>query len=213
MAIAETIFGTYAQATAPSVSGGLAAAYFAKLHELLISTTATTASKTRLSLDVAMHEAMASMWDVQATGKKVMLIGNGGSAAIASHQALDLWKAAGIRAISFNDAAQLTCLGNDFGYDKVFSKAIEMFAEPGDILIAISSSGRSPNIIDAVRAAKQTGCHVITFAGFDPHAPLVAEGDLNFYVNCDQYGLVEVAHMTLIHYLSDSLRDKGRSEA
>ena len=78
---------------------------------------------------------------------KIIFIGNGGSAAISSHMATDFWKTGGIRAVSFNDGAQLTCLGNDYGYRHVFEKPIAMFADAGDILIAISSSGRSENIL------------------------------------------------------------------
>src|SRR3989338_3661483 len=82
--------------------------------------------------------------------RKLIFIGNGGSAAIASHQAIDYWKNGRIRAIAFNDSSLLTCIANDYGYDRVFVEPLKMFSEPEDILIAVSSSGKSQNIIQAV---------------------------------------------------------------
>ena len=84
-------------------------------------------------------------------GCKLMFIGNGASAAISSHMSTDFWKNGGIRAIAFNDSSLLTCLGNDYGYEYIFEKSIEMFAEEGDILVAISSSGESENILRGAR--------------------------------------------------------------
>jgi len=104
-------------------------------------------------------------------GRKVMFVGNGASAAISSHQAVDYWKTGGMRALAFNDPALLTCISNDFGYPQVFEKPIEMFADDGDVLVAVSSSGRSENIMRAARAARQKGCRIITMSGFDRENP------------------------------------------
>ncbi|MFH0983975.1 MAG: SIS domain-containing protein [Candidatus Omnitrophota bacterium] len=134
---------------------------------------------------------------------KVIFVGNGGSAAIASHQAVDLWKNGGIRAVAFNDASLLTCLSNDYSYAEVFEKSLAMFAEPEDVLIAISSSGKSANILKAVDKARSIGCRVATLSGFKPDNPLRTKGHLNFYVSSESYGMVEVAHLTLCHYITD----------
>lgn len=142
---------------------------------------------------------------VDQTAKKVVLVGNGGSAAIASHQAVDLWKNGGIRATAFNDPSLLTCLANDCGYENVFAKSVEMFCDPGDLVIAISSSGKSENILNAVRAARKRGCSVVTFSGFKPDNPLSVLGDINFYVPSDRYGTVEVVHLLLIHSAIDEV--------
>ena len=131
--------------------------------------------------------------------KKLILIGNGGSAAIASHQAEDYWKNGGIEATAFNDASLLTCIANDCGYENVFAVPMKQFARPGDVLIAISSSGKSPNILYGVRAAAQRGCRIIGFSGFHQTNPLRKMGDVNFYVPYQAYGLVEVSHLALIH--------------
>jgi D-sedoheptulose 7-phosphate isomerase len=138
-------------------------------------------------------------------GNKLIFIGNGGSAAIASHQAIDYWKNGGLEAMAFNDASLLTCISNDFGYEKVFSEPIKRFARPGDVLLAISSSGRSPNILQGVEAARNSKCHVITLSGFDESNPLRCMGDLNFYVPSCSYGIVEISHLMLIHAMLEDI--------
>ena len=137
--------------------------------------------------------------------KKVMFIGNGASASIASHMAADFWKNADVCATAFNDLAMLTCISNDCGYENVFAKPIGMFAESGDVLMAISSSGNSENILRAVQAARDRGCSVISFSGFEPENALRGLGDLNFYVPAQSYGPVEVLHHALCHCIVDSL--------
>lgn len=132
-----------------------------------------------------------------------MFIGNGGSASIASHMAIDFWKNSGIKAVSFNDSSQLTCLSNDFGYEYVFEKPIEMFAENGDVLIAISSSGRSRNILRGVKAARRKRCRIITMSGFKKNNPLRKIGDLNYYAPSDSYGFVEIIHGAICHLFAD----------
>lgn len=138
-------------------------------------------------------------------GRKLMFVGNGASAAIASHQALDYWKTGRMRAVAFNDAAQLTCLGNDYGYEHVFDKPVEMFADPGDVLVAISSSGRSENILRAARMARTRQAHLVTLSGFATDNPLRYLGDVNFYVPSKSYGQVEVTHLALLHGMLDAI--------
>lgn len=143
--------------------------------------------------------------DKSSKGGKVLFIGNGGSAAIASHMAIDFWKNGRVQAMAFNDSSMLTCISNDFGYKHVFEKPIEMFANKGDILFAISSSGRSENILEGVRAARLRGCNVITLSGFNEDNPLRAMGDFNFYVSSSEYGPVEVVHQYICHWTLDML--------
>ena len=87
-------------------------------------------------------------------GNKTIVIGNGGSAAISSHVSVDLTKISYVRAINFNESDLITTFGNDFGFEEIFAKAIEYYGDKGDVLIAISSSGRSNNIINACKMAK-----------------------------------------------------------
>jgi len=141
-------------------------------------------------------------------GKKMMFIGNGASASIASHMAADFWKNGKIRATAFNDAALLTCISNDFGYNRVFEKPISIFADSGDILFAISSSGQSENILRAVKMAQKKNVFVITLSGFKDNNLLRKLGNLNFYVPSKKYGYVEVIHHSICHCLLDMIVKK-----
>ena len=170
---------------------------------LFDSVTASNAEGTSFPLEEALGEAIKTIIDEAKAGRKLLFIGNGGSASIASHMAVDFWKNARIKAIAFNDSSLLTCISNDYGYGHVFEKPIEIFADPGDILIAISSSGRSQNILLAVKAARARRAKVITLSGFDKDNPLRKLGDVNFYVPAMEYGHVEVLHLALCHSLID----------
>src|SRR5207247_6061407 len=118
---------------------------------------------------------------------------------------VDYWRTGGMRAVAFNDSALLTCISSDFGYAQVFERPIEMFGDAGDVLVAVSSSGRSENIVRAARIARAKGCRVITMSGFDRENALRRLGDLNFYVASKSYGHVEVTHLSLSHCLLDTI--------
>lgn len=136
-------------------------------------------------------------------GARVIFVGNGGSAAIASHMAVDWTKNGGIRAMALNDAPTLTCLANDFGYENVFAKQLEYHATPKDVVVIVSSSGKSENIVRAARYAADgldgIGCKVVTLSGMNPNNHLRRLGDLNFYVPAADYGLVELSHLCILH--------------
>ena len=131
---------------------------------------------------------------VSQKGKKLIIAGNGGSAAIASHVAVDFTKAASIRAINFNEADLLTCFANDYGYEKVFEKAVEFYGDEGDLLILVSSSGSSKNVVNAAKRAKELKMGVITFSGFNSNNPLRNLGDINFWIDSKAYNIVEMTH-------------------
>ncbi|WNJ16128.1 SIS domain-containing protein [Pontibacter sp. G13] len=135
--------------------------------------------------------------------RKILIIGNGGSAGVASHLAVDFWKNGKIKALAFNDSSLLTCVANDYNYEEVFAVPIEQFADEGDLLICISSSGGSANIIKGAEAAKAKGCQVITCSGFKPTNNLRKLGDLNYFVPSEAYGIVESIHQFLIHSFLD----------
>jgi D-sedoheptulose 7-phosphate isomerase len=166
-----------------------------------------------ISLTEGLERAVDMVRAVKRTHNKVVLIGNGGSAAIASHQSVDLWKNGGIRATAFNDASLLTCIANDFGYPQVFEKPIEMFCDEGDLLLAISSSGKSINILNAVEAARKMNCPIIGFSGFGADNPLYKAGDLNFYIPSSSYGIVEIGHLLLIHAVIDEVIKRQIAES
>jgi D-sedoheptulose 7-phosphate isomerase len=159
----------------------------------------TRRPQTPISLAEGFRKAVTLILEESRRKGKIVFIGNGGSAAIASHQAVDYWKNGGIPAIAFNDASLLTCLGNDYGFEHLFAVPIRRFAERGDMVIAISSSGKSANILNGAQAALAKGCRVITLSGYAPNNPLRRLGHLNFYVPSSSYGVVEISHLSILH--------------
>jgi D-sedoheptulose 7-phosphate isomerase len=130
-------------------------------------------------------------------------IGNGGSAMIASHMAVDACKNGELRATAFNDPAFLTAISNDIAYEEIFALPLRRVGRDRDLLITISSSGNSPNILRAIEAARTIGMRVVTLSGRAPDNRSRAEGDLNFYVPSSRYGWVESAHQLIVHYWFD----------
>ena len=126
--------------------------------------------------------------------KIVILYGNGGSAAMASHLSVDLTKACKIRAVNFNEADLLTCFSNDYGYENWVKEAINSYADKNDLVICISSSGTSKNIINGAIKAKKMGCRVITFSGFKKINPLKKIGKINFWIDSKNYNIIEMTH-------------------
>ena len=177
--------------------------YFTALSGYLVQATVTSASGEPLDMAEAVNQVMGHARRAHAAGNKVIFVGNGGSSAIASHMATDYSKNGDVRAMALNDSSMLTCLGNDLGYDRVFAKQIELYARTDDLVIAISSSGRSANILNAVKAARAAKCAVVTFSGFTADNPLRRLGDINFYVASDRYGFVEIGHLTICHAILD----------
>ena len=106
----------------------------------------------------------------------------------------------------FNEQPLLTAYANDDGYGSVFEQPIGMWGEHGDLLLTVSSSGKSENIVRAIQAAKGKDCQVITLSGFSPETPSRQMGDLNFYVNSNIFGYVESAHASLAHYITNSVK-------
>ena len=179
------------------------AAYSRTLDELVRGTTVTGTAGQPIALETAIGWLGRQMREREELGNRIFFIGNGGSAGIASHLATDFSKNGGMRASALNDGAVLTCLGNDFGYEFVFSKQLEWYARPGDVIVAISSSGRSKNILNGATVARERGCVLYTFSGFDANNPLRSLGDVNFFVASHAYGFVEVAHLALLHGVLD----------
>ena len=138
-------------------------------------------------------------------GRKVIVVGNGGSAAIAGHLAVDLTKAAGIRTVNFNEPSLLTCFSNDYGYERWVEKALEFYADEGDLLILISSSGDSANIVNGATKGLAMGLRVLTLSGFEPNNRLRAIGEPCLWVDSHSYNVVENVHqiwmLAIVDYL------------
>ena len=142
-------------------------------------------------------------------GNKSIIVGNGGSAAIASHFAVDLTKNAKIRCINFNESDLITCFANDYGYEHWVKKAVEFYGDEGDVFIGISSSGSSENILNGCRAAQgKNFSKVITFSGMNSENPLREIGDINLWVNSKAYNHVENIHQFWLLAIVDMIIGK-----
>lgn len=139
----------------------------------------------------------------------IYIMGNGGSSAIADHMAIDFTKNAGLKAYSISGAPAITTFANDFGYENMFKKALEHYCENGDVIIAISGTGTSKNILNACDYAKNNNMKVISFSGFKKNNPLSSKGDINFWVDSKAFGYLEIIHNLLIHYLCDAIIGKS----
>jgi phosphoheptose isomerase len=147
-----------------------------------------------------------------AAGKRIYSCGNGGSAAIANHLACDCLKGARTdstiapEVISLSATVELiTAIANDIGVEEMFAYQVDSLGKPGDVLISISSSGASPNIVEALRRAKQMGMHTIAMSGFQGGASR-AVADISLHVAAENYGVIEDAHQSLMHILAQYLR-------
>ena len=146
--------------------------------------------------------------ETQAKNKKVIIAGNGGSAAIASHVSVDFTKQGGVRTINFNEADLITCFSNDYGYENCLAKCIEFYADNGDHLILISSSGRSKNIINAALEAKKKEMLITSFTGFNKDNDLSKFSDLFFWVDSRSYNIIENMHQIWLLIVCDMLVGK-----
>ena len=168
--------------------------YFTKFSKLLID------NKQKDFLDI-----IKLIKKTKNTKKKIILVGNGGSAAMASHVSVDLTKMCGIRAINFNEADLLTCFSNDYGYENWVKKALFFHADKGDLLVAISSSGESKNIINGAKFAKKIGCKVVTLTGFSEKNKVKKIGHVNLWLNSKNYNFIEMIHHTWLLSIVDHI--------
>lgn len=170
---------------------------------------AATLQQALTSVDVGQIEAArAALAQASQTGKRVYVAGNGGSAAIADHLCCDWTKGTNceahstIRTQSFtSNVALYSAVANDYGFENVFSTQVEFFGEAGDLLVAISSSGNSPNIVAAAKAASERGMVVIGLSGFSG-GELISASDISLHVGINNYGIVEDAHQALMHIIA-----------
>lgn len=181
--------------------------YLKKVHESILTYDNPCNTISSLSDDLLASTRLIEK--IREANKNLYIIGNGGSAAIAGHVQNDLCKGARVRAMVFHETPLLTAFSNDISYEDAYSETLKLWAKPGDLLIAISSSGRSKNILNTVRVAKEMGGSVITLSGFSPDNPLRQLGDINIYVQSDEYGIVETAHATILHYITDVVKHES----
>ncbi len=135
--------------------------------------------------------------------RNIFFIGNGGSNAICSHMLEDYAKIAGFRTFAFSDPSLITCFSNDYGYDQAMAEWLKIYAEEGDLLFAISSSGNSKNILNATNTMIEKNGNVITLSGFKDTNILSTKGLINFHIAIENYGVVECFHQVILHVLLD----------
>ena len=136
--------------------------------------------------------------------KKILIFGNGGSAAIASHFSVDLTKNAKIRCTNYNESDLITCFSNDFGYERWVEMTVKYYGNKGDVLIVISSSGKSKNMINAcIEARKKKFSKIITLTGHSVNNPIRKLGDINLWVNSKAYNYIENIHQFWLLSLVD----------
>jgi len=172
-------------------------------QKVVTDTIVTQKESDETSLEDGLIITQKLLTNIQQEKRDLYIIGNGGSAAIASHAAIDFMNVAKISAHTLHDSATFTCMANDYGYENAYSNIVRLTLKSEDILIAISSSGQSKNIIHAATSAKQLGAIVITLSGFESNGPIRKIGDVNFWCSSKDYGMVEIAHQFILHNLSD----------
>lgn len=178
--------------------------YLTSFGDAVKSIVATDAAGKEIGFAKALEMIVSMLKQMQAKNKTLMMVGNGGSASICSHMALDYWKNGMVKSTAFNDSSLLTAVSNDYSFAEVFSKTIEMFGQDGDMLYCISSSGKSANVLNAADAGQKKKCAVITFSGFSEENPLRKKGTINFYVPAFSYGYCEILHLFIIHAILDA---------
>ena len=137
--------------------------------------------------------------------KNIFIFGNGGSSAIASHVSVDLANL-GFKTLNFNEYNLITCYSNDFGYANWISKSLENHAKSQDLIILISSSGKSKNIINAAKFAKVKKMNIVTLSGFLRSNQLSKLGHINFWIDSKSYNIVETAHQIILVSAIDFLK-------
>ncbi len=149
------------------------------------------------------NKALKMLLKIKKSKKKVMIFGNGGSASIASHFSSDLTNISKIKCINFNEANLITCFANDFGFENWIKRTLEHFYEKGDLLILISSSGESLNMIKAANFAVKNKLDLITLTGFSKQNSLRKKGKVNFWVDSKKYNIIENTHQIILLSLVD----------
>ena len=193
----------------PSIADMTLATRSAELSSILGATQITDRSGKRIETEAATLRLLEVLRDLREREGSLYIVGNGGSAAVASHCVTDFVNVAQVRATTLHDSALLTCMANDYGYENAFARMLGTLSRKGDALFAVSSSGNSMNIRNAARAMRELDGAVVTLSGFAPDNPLRTLGDLNIWLDSRDYGMVEIGHQFVLHNLADRLRLEG----
>ena len=163
-----------------------------------------------LEVDEAFSRVTELTFRVKSKGGTIYFIGNGASASMASHFSADMAKSGGVRTMVFTDPSLITAVANDVSYEDVYAEPLKWYMKSKDMVVAISSSGNSPNIVRALHQAKETGGTVITISAMKGENAIRKLGDLNFHVPANTYGFAETAHAAILHFWMDLVESKNR---
>lgn len=172
--------------------------YYTKCSDFLLHTDVTQ----------KVIDAKRIILQTKISSKKIIFVGNGASASIASHASLDFTKQGKVKSVNFNESAFITAFSNDYGYENWVSKALECHGEQGDTLILISCSGTSSNLVNAAKYANENGINLITFTGFSSTNPLKTAGDVNFWLDSKAYNIIEGVHQIWLMSVCDLIIGK-----
>lgn len=186
--------------------------YLKEMVGLLYKICITTADGKCMDYNTGIDKVVEMFMQCRRKRQGVFFCGNGGSAGIAQHMTADYMKNGGIQTYSLYEQTTLTCISNDFTYESVFSRQLELMGHRGDMLIAISSSGESKNILNAIQMMRTFEGKVITLTGFQENNRIRSKGDINIYVQKDRYGMVESIHNLLLQQIIDSIVEKTVGE-
>lgn len=188
------------------VQGMTLGARGAELQRIVAATEVTDLAGKRSDAETAVTGMTSMLKELRTAGGRLYLVGNGGSAGVASHAITDFLNVGKLRAMTLHEPSLMTCMSNDYGYEVAFARILTTLASPGDVLIAISSSGQSANIRNAAAEMRKLGGRTITLSGFKRDNPLRALGDVNVWLDSTDYGMVEIGHQFVLHNIADRIR-------
>lgn len=181
------------------------AARAAQLCDLLEGCVVTGKNGVVDALELSIVSFCERLLEVRKNGRNLFVLGNGGSAGVASHAVTDFFNVARLKALTLHESSLLSCMANDYGYENAFARMLAQMVMPGDVVIVISSSGKSMNIRNAALQASKNGALVVTLSGFAQDNPLRSMGDINYWLDSDSYGHIEIGHQFILHNMSDRI--------
>lgn len=182
--------------------------YINELMQTLERTSIYSENDTELDYGTGIQMLVECFTRHKKANTQIFFIGNGGSSAIASHMTADFMKNGGMKTCSLYDNAVTTCMGNDYGYEYVFSRPLEFLGQEHDLLVAVSSSGDSQNIVNAINTANAKSMETITFTGFKKDNKSKRLGMVNVYVPSEKYGIVESIHNLMLQQVVDLIMER-----
>jgi len=178
-----------------------------QFSEIIGGTKVTNRQGTPSELARGLESLRDRLVQLKNNNKNLYIVGNGGSAGIAAHAVTDFFNVAKIRASTLQESSLLTCMANDFGYENAAGRMLTQLLNPGDVVIVISSSGNSLNMQNAASISRKSEAFIATFSGFSSENPLRKLGDLNIWLDSNDYGFVEVGHQFILHNIADRFNE------